>query len=314
MTGEHGAVRRPWFPARFSSLLTACLALVLAGALPSSALAQPKPAGIDSAKAWDHLRALVSIGPKVSGTPGNTRAREYILKTLKGLGIDTTEQTFEASTPLGRVSMTNVIATLPGTGPGRIAIASHFDTKLFREFRFIGANDGGSSTALLLELARVLKDRPRKATIELIFFDGEEAVVEWGPTDGTYGSRHYVDAARKAGTLQSLRALILLDMVGDRDLAFRKEAGSTPWLTDIVWSAARRAGHQAHFLDESTLIEDDHVPFLRAGVPAVDLIDLDYPAWHTASDTLDQVSARSLQVTGEVVLAALPDIEARISK
>jgi Zn-dependent M28 family amino/carboxypeptidase len=275
--------------------------------------AQRPPGQIDSAKAWDHLRAIVALGPRVSGSEGNVQARQYLLKSLAAAGIAAVEQPFEAQTPVGRVKMANVVATLPGTRPERIALASHFDTKLFRDFRFVGANDSGSSTALLLEIGRVLKERKPTFTIELLFFDGEEAFVEWGATDGTYGSRHYVAAARQANSLAGLRALVLLDMVGDRQLAFRREANSTPWLTDLVWGAARRLGHGAHFLPEATFIEDDHIPFLRAGVPSVDIIDLDYAAWHTAADTLDQVSARSLQVTGDVVLAALPEIEARLS-
>jgi Zn-dependent M28 family amino/carboxypeptidase len=290
------------------------LAIVLAGGVALTASAQSPAAGIDSARAWDHLRALVALGPRVAGTPGNTQAREYLIKALGGSGIAATEQPFEAETPVGRIKMANVVATLPGTRPERIAVASHFDTKQFRNFRFVGANDGGSSTAVLLEIGRVLKARQRTLTIDLLFFDGEEAFVEWGPTDGTYGSRHYVAAARKANTLSSLRALVLLDLIGDKQLAIRREANSTPWLTDIVWGAARRLGHQQHFLSESTFIEDDHIPFLRAGVPSVDVIDLDYPAWHTAGDTLDQVQARSLQIVGDVVLAAIPDIEKRIQE
>jgi len=273
--------------------------------------APPPAAAFDSARAFGHLRDMVAIGPRVSGTPENVRTRQYIITTLAAIGITATEQPFDAQTPLGPVKMANIIATLPGTRPERIILASHFDTKLFREFRFVGASDGGSSTAALLELARALKDRPRPFTIELLFLDGEEAVVEWGPSDSTYGSRHYVRAAQTANTLGTIKALILLDMIGDRDLNIRKESASTPWLTEIIWAAAHRLGHQRHFLSEITPIEDDHIPFLRAGVPAVDIIDLDYPAWHTANDTLDNVSAQSLQIVGDVVLAALPDIEAR---
>ena len=181
---------------------------------------------------------------------------------------------------------------MPGTSPGRIILASHYDTKLFREFRFVGASDGGSSTAGLLELARVLKDASRAFTIELLFLDGEEAVVEWTATDHTYGSRYYVRRGAQGGTLADIKALILLDMIGDRDLNIRREANSTPWLTDIIWSAGAPLGHGRHFLPtRPTPIEDDHLPFLEAGVPAVDIIDLDYSAWHTADDTLDAVSA-----------------------
>ena len=210
--------------------------------------------------------------------------------------------------------MVNVIATIPGRRPDRIALATHYDTKLFREFRFVGANDGASSTAALLELGRVLKARQNEFTIELLFFDGEEAVVDWDRNnDNTYGSRHYVETAQKAGTLAGLKALVLLDMIGDRNLTIRRDSNSTPWLTDIVWASAARLGHRANFLHEDTTIDDDHMPFLRAGVPAVDIIDLDYAAWHTAQDDLDHVSARSLQIVGDVVLDAIPQIERRLA-
>ena len=288
-------------------------ALVLA-VTACAAASQAPTGGFDSTRAYGHMRDLVEIGPRVSGTPANVKTRQYIISTLGAAGIKAAEQAFEARTPVGTVAMANVIATLPGTRPERIILASHFDTKLFREFRFVGASDGGSSTAVLLELGRVLKDRPRPFTIELLFLDGEEAVVEWSAKDSTYGSRHYVQAARAANTLLGIKALVLLDMVGDRRLNIRRETNSTPWLTDIIWTTARRLGHQRHFLDEATPIEDDHLPFLQAGVQAVDIIDLDYEAWHTAADTLENVSAQSLQIVGDVVLAALPEIEQRLLK
>jgi Zn-dependent M28 family amino/carboxypeptidase len=112
--------------------------------------------------------------------------------------------------------------------------------------------------------------------------------------------------------LATLRALVLLDMIGDRDLRIRRDANSTPWLVELVWAAAARLGHRGVFVNELTEIDDDHMPFVRAGIPAVDVIDLDYPAWHTADDTLDNVRAGSLQIVGDVILAALPDIEQRL--
>jgi Zn-dependent M28 family amino/carboxypeptidase len=279
------------------------------------ALAGQSPGqGFDSSKAWEHLRQQVSIGPRPSGSPGNVKNRDYIKAQMAALGIKTTEQAFDGATPLGPVMMANIIATIPGQRPDRIVLASHFDTKLFRDIRFVGASDGASSTAALIELARVVKARGQLPfTIELLFLDGEEAVVEWQGNDNTYGSRHYVDAGRKAGTLKSVRAFILLDMIGDRNLTIRRESNSTRWLTDIVWSTAKKLGHRA-FMDEETTVEDDHIPFVKAGVPSLDIIDLDYPQWHTAQDTLDAVAARSLQVVGETVLAALPEIEARLLK
>ncbi|HEX4913276.1 MAG TPA: M28 family peptidase, partial [Vicinamibacterales bacterium] len=204
--------------------------------------------------------------------------------------------------------------TIPGRSADRIILASHFDTKLFRDVRFVGASDGASSTAALIELARVLKMRKDLPfTIELLFLDGEEAVIEWAGTDNTYGSRHYVEAARQSGTLKSIRALILLDMIGDRNLTIRRETNSTRWLTDIVWATARKLGHH-QFMDEETTVEDDHLPFLRAGVPSLDIIDLDYPQWHTPQDTIDAISARSIQIVGDVVVAALPHIESQLLK
>ena len=289
--------------------------LAIGGVLLSLTVSAQAPAAFDSSKAWEHLRQQVAIGPRPSGSPGIVKNREYITKTLAAIGLKTVEQAWTATTPIGPIKMVNVIATIPGQRTERIIIASHFDTKLFRAFRFVGANDGASSTAALLELARVIKARPQLPfTIELLFLDGEEATGDWQGTDNTYGSRHYVEVARQAGTLKALRAMILLDMIGDRQLNIRRETNSTPWLTEIVWNVARRLGHQAHFITESMAVEDDHLPFLKAGVPSIDIIDLDYPAWHTAQDTLDTVSARSLQVVGDVVVAALPEIEQRLLK
>jgi len=267
----------------------------------------------DSSRAWEHLRQMVSLGPRPAGSPAIEQTRQYIKTELARLNIPVVEQAWDDATPAGQVHMVNLIATIPGTRPDRIVFAGHFDTKRFRDFRFVGANDGGSSAAFLLELARVLKMRKNEFTTELLFLDGEEAVGEWQGTDRTYGSRHYVEMAKRDGSLKSLKALLLVDMIADTDLRIRRENFSTRWLTDAIWTAAREKGLAEHFLNESTEVEDDHQPFLAAGVPAVDIIDLEYGAWHTPLDTLDAVSARSLQVVGDVVLAALPRIEQRLT-
>jgi glutaminyl-peptide cyclotransferase len=294
-------------------LLLALLVLATQSPRPQSEVRPPEPLKFDSARAWEHLRRQVAFGPRPAGSPALAECRRYIVAELKTLGIEAQEQAFEAATPLGRMRMINLIATIPGARPERIALASHYDTKLFKQIRFVGASDGASSTAALLELARVLKARRNAFTIELIFLDGEEAVVEWREPDHTYGSRHYVQAARQGGTLAGLKTLILLDMIGDRNLTVRRDTNSTPWLNDVVWTSAARLGHRAAFLDDDTTVEDDHIPFLRAGVPSVDIIDLDYPAWHTAQDDLDHVAAGSLQIVGDVVLDALPEIEKRLA-
>jgi glutaminyl-peptide cyclotransferase len=291
--------------ARLAALALAALAL---GATTTAA--QPK---FDGAAALQHVERLVAIGPRVAGTAGGQRARDYIVGELKKLGgVQVQLKPFEADTPHGRVKMANVVAVLPGRRPDVIMLAGHYDTKLFKEFRFVGANDGGSSTALLLELARRLAAGPRDYTYWLVWFDGEEARESWTERDSLYGSRRL--AADLAKAKQLPRAMILADMIGDRDLDIRREAHSAGWLTDIVWEAAARLGYGRHFLREPLAVEDDHVPFLRLGVPATLLIDFNFPPWHTAADTLDKVSAQSLAVVGEVLLEALPSVEHYLSR
>jgi Zn-dependent M28 family amino/carboxypeptidase len=283
------------------------------GDIQSAVAQNSKAQKFDSSRAYEHVRQLVAIGPRPAGSAGSASARQYIIQHITALGLKAVEQPFDAETPIGRIRMVNVSAIIKGTRQERLIIGGHYDTKLFREFRFVGANDGGSSTAFLLELARVLNARMNPLTIELVFFDGEEALVEWKLDDHTYGSRHYVAAARRAGLLSTIKAMILVDMIGDRQLQIHREEASTPWLTNAIWAAARTLKEPA-FMTQSLRVEDDHVAFLEAGIPAVDIIDLDYPAWHTAADTLDQISARSLQVVGDVLLDALPAIEARLIK
>lgn len=282
------------------------------------ALAAAGPPGFDSGRAYQHLRQIVSFGPRPAGSAALESTRRYFRQQLQAIGVQTSDQTFDATTPAGTVRMTNVIATIPGARHDRIVFAGHYDTKVFHEFTFVGANDGGSSAAFLLELARVLKARKNPLTMELLFLDGEEAVREWQDDDHTYGSRHYVDAAKRAGTLQQIRAMVLVDMIGARDLMLDRDANSTTWLTDALWKSARKLGVQEHFAPTPSPIEDDHIPFLQAGIQAVDIIDLNHYIeagwWHTRDDTLDKTSAQSLQIVGNVLLDALPGIEARLLK
>ena len=290
------------------------VAAVTAATTWGAAASQGTATPFQGDRAWEHLKALVAIGPRPSGSTQIRQARAYITRQLSALGLSVQEQPFTADTPLGRVEMANLIVRLPGRRPDRILFTGHYDTKLFRDRVFVGASDGGSSAAFLIELARVLSSRPLEYTTEVIWLDGEEAVLDWvtGGRDHTYGSRFYVQDAQKAKTLSSIRAMVLVDMIGDRNLAIRRDGLSTPWLTDLIWAAARRIGHAGVFVDATTEVDDDHIPFVKAGVPSVDIIDLDYPAWHTPQDDLDQVSATSLQVVGDVVLAALPDLEQRL--
>jgi glutaminyl-peptide cyclotransferase len=295
-------------------------AALIAIALSTTLVAQTSPK-FDSSRAWEDLRQLVAVGPRPAGSPAIEQTRGYIKQQLAAAGVAVTEQAWDDQTPLGAVHMVNLVATIPGARPDRLVLSGHYDTKRFREFRFVGASDGASSAAFLIEAARALKGQKHPLTIELLFLDGEEAVcTNWddcsrpGAPDNTYGSRHYVDAAKRDGSLATLKANILVDMIADRDLHIRRDGYSTPWLTDIIWNTAKRLGQEAAFVPQGTRVEDDHLAFLAAGVPSVDVIDLDYPAWHTAQDTLDAVSARSLQTVGDVILASLPAIEVRAQK
>jgi glutaminyl-peptide cyclotransferase len=322
--GSRFGIRLSWLAAALvlSALCLLPSALVVEpGFGPATSVVQAQaPAArlaFDGARAYGHLRQVVNFGPRPAGSPALERTRAYIIAQLKALDIPVAQQAFDAETPVGRLHMVNLIATIPGARKERIAITGHYDTKLFREFRFVGANDGGSSTAFLIEIARILKARRNAFTIELIFFDGEEATLrDWDTSsnDHTYGSRYYVNSAKKDGTLSSLKAMVLVDLIADRSQRFLRESHSTRWLTDEIWAAARRLGYGSVFVNDETPIEDDHIPFLNAGVPAADIIDLDYSAWHTAADTLDQTSARGLETVGNVVLNALGPIETRLGR
>jgi Zn-dependent M28 family amino/carboxypeptidase len=298
---------------RIASVSAACAVVAV-----SLVAAPASNQGFDSNRAWEHLRQMVAIGPRPAGSPAIEETRAYIKKQLASAGVKVADQAWDDETPNGKVHMVNLVATIPGARKERILVTGHYDTKLFREFRFVGASDGASSAAFLIELARVLAARKNPLTYELTFLDGEEAVCHnWddcskpGAPDNTYGSRHYVETGKRDGTLGNIKANILVDMIADRDLRLKRETYSTPWLTDIVWNAAKEKKLDAYFVPEATQVEDDHLPFLAAGVPSVDIIDLEYPPWHTADDTLDKVSARSLQIVGDAVLAALPALEAR---
>jgi glutaminyl-peptide cyclotransferase len=276
----------------------------------------------DGERALAHVRRLVEFGPRPAGSKELERARKYIVGELKSYGLKVSEDEFKAKTPAGERRMSNVTAELPGESADFIIVASHYDTKPFKEFRFVGANDGGSSTGALLELARALSAAPRpRLSYRFVFFDGEEAFCrEWdecgkpGAPDNTYGSRRYVERLKQTGELRRLRALVLLDMIGYEKLEMGRDEMSTTWLAETVWRAARELGYGRQFADRTEGVGgDDHEPFLKAGVPSLDIIQLNsYPYWHTPADTLDKISARSLQAVGDVLLASLPRIEERL--
>jgi Zn-dependent M28 family amino/carboxypeptidase len=272
------------------------------------------PYAFNGGRAFEDLLHLVAFGPRPPGSKALGDSRQWIIGQLRKDGCLLKQDRFIASTPLGAIPMTNLIAELPGKQPDKIIIvAGHYDTKLEKDFRFVGANDGGSSAAFLLELARELRLTQHRLTYWLVFFDGEEAFKTWSDTDSLYGSRHLAAKLTQDGELSRIQAMILVDMIADADLDIRREQDSTPWLTDLIFRTAHRLGYSQYFLNSSTAVGDDHTPFVNAGVSAADIIDFDYGPdnryWHTAEDTPQHCSPLSLTIVGRVIRATLGELD-----
>jgi glutaminyl-peptide cyclotransferase len=263
------------------------------------------------AKALAYTREAVADGPRPSGSPAIHRLQQQILAALEPAGCEITFDDFRATTPVGPVNMRNILCKFPGKTGRAIVITGHYDTK--RLPNFVGANDGGSSTGFLLELANALRGVPRIDDVILVFFDGEEAVKEWTDTDSLYGSRHLEEAWLNSGMLSKIKALINVDMIGDKDLDLLKDGDSNSKIRDLVWQTATQIGYGAHFHTDMSGIEDDHGPFVRAGLPAIDLIDFTYGPnqayWHTSKDTMDKLSSNSFEIVGNVVMSVIPKLE-----
>ena len=252
-------------------------------------------------RALAHVQALVDVGPRPPGSDAIIRARAYIEEQLESSGWKVIEQAFSDQTPRGEMKFVNLVARFGGAAKPAFLLCSHYDTKIFDSFQFVGANDGGSSTGLLLELARVLALQPDLAMkVELVFFDGEEAVENFSDTDGIYGSRYFAGELSKDGLAKSFRGGILFDMVGDRDLDITLPPNSPPAIATGIFAAADALNARNHFTYFETNITDDHTPLNAVGVPVIDLIDFHYPPWHTAEDTMDKLSPQSLQIVGSV--------------
>ena len=283
----------------------------------------PIPTAFNGERAMDHARKQIDFGPRPPDTPQLEKARAHIVNELKSYGLTVTLEEFTADTPQGKKKMANIVAEIPGETKKSILIASHYDTKFYDDMRFVGANDPASSVGTLIEIGRVLASLPEKpkVTLKLVFFDGEEAFCEgWDQCsnaerpDNTYGSRHYVSQLRAKNELENTGAMILLDMMGYKKLELGRDPSSVRWLQDIIWATGRELGYKDVFIDrEEGVGGDDHEAFLQAGVAAVDLIQLStYPYWHKAEDTIDKISAHSMKVVGDTVLASLPKIQARV--
>lgn len=280
---------------RYQALM---LALLLVGEL--------RAADFSGTRALEWTRKAVALGQRPAGSPAIAKLQEIIRAELKARGWQISEDAFTAQTPAGPKAMRNIIATLKGQSGKMVVFSGHYDTKLMPGVNFVGANDGGSSTGWLLEAARALPPLPRKDDVVLVFFDGEEAFGEWSGTNGIFGSKHLAQKWRADGTLTRIKAFINVDMIGDKDLSVLDEANSAPSLRRMLRATANETGYGKYFPAHAQAIEDDHIPFVNQGVPAIDLIDFDYGPnhdwWHTAHDTLDKSNAHSFQVVGDVLM------------
>src|SRR5579862_2994036 len=284
--------------------------------LPFAAQAQH----FNGSRAYQYARDFAAIGPRWPTSPGHAKAEAFLRAHFQHDQLE--EDAFTADTPIGPVNMRNFIVRFPGKKDGVIVLATHYETNYWlRNINFVGANDGGATTGLLMAIADELRARTERGkkldgySVWLVFFDGEEAIKSWSQSDSTYGSRHLASTWGRDGTLGHIKAFILTDMIGDKDLDIQRESASTEWLVDLVRQAAKKFGDQRYFFQTEEPVEDDHLPFLRRGVPSIDIIDLDYGPGnsyhHTAQDTMDKISAHSLAIDGDVIMETIRLIDQR---
>lgn len=273
---------------------------------PAGSPAAPK---VDGKQAFQYAKEIVAFGPRPIASEAHRKVEEYIKSHLQGAQIE--EDKFTANTAAGNFPMNNIIAKIPGKKDGIIVLASHYDTNYpLRNENFVGANDGAATSGLLIELGKQLLSKPNDGySIWLLFTDGEEATVEWSDSDSLYGSKQLAKKWQQDGTAKKIKAFLLLDMIGDKDLNVDRDTNSTPWLQDVVARAAQRIGTESYFFKRDTPMDDDHLPFRDTGVPVVDLIDFSYGFnnlyHHTTEDTLDKISPNSLQIVGDTVLETI---------
>jgi len=295
---------------------------------PTPATEAAAKSDFDGDRAFEYVKKQVDFGPRPAGSAELEKTRAYIIDQLRSFGLNVATDDFNATTPMGAKKMANIVAELPGGSSDIIILGSHYDTKYFKEFKFVGANDAGSSTGALMEIARVLAAKKQnKLTYRFVFFDGEEAFCrEWDEchnpnpadpksplADNTYGSRHYVSQLVTKNEVGRVKAMILLDMMGYKELQLDRPELSSRWLVDIVWQTARELGYKQFTDGREGVDDDDHKPFLQASIQALDVIQLNtYEYWHTKDDTLDKISPKSLKVVGDTIIASLPKIEQRI--
>jgi len=292
---------------------------VLTGLVLLAACSKPKPAtpsldpnAFDTGRASTNVAQQVAFGPRPSGGLRLAQVALYMKKELESYGLDVSLQEFTAGTPRGPMQFRNIVAktkTRSNKPDSLIILGSHYDTKSFDNFEFVGANDGASSAGVLMEVARVAAQQPN---LEFVWFDGEEALVEYGPEDGLWGSKYFVEDLKGAGKVALVKAMVLLDMIGDANLNVTVNGPLAP----AVFKASRAMGFRDYFKLGGGGLLDDHIPFLRAGIPAVDLIDFEFGSapglndyWHTDKDTLDKLSPRSLEIIGKTTLRLISELQ-----
>jgi Zn-dependent M28 family amino/carboxypeptidase len=279
----------------------------------NTATTVPTP-NIDGQKVLQYTKEVVAFGSRPAGSPAHQKLEQYIVSKMKGAEVE--EDKFTAQTPAGQFSINNIIAKFPGKKNGIIVVAGHYDTNYPLPKSYVGANDGGSSTALLLALADQLRGKERDGySVWLVWTDGEEAFVKWTDDDSLYGTKHLAQKWNADGTARKIKAFILVDMIGDADLDIQRDSNSTPWLTDLVYQAATKLGYQSHFFQQTVGMDDDHIPFAKIGVSVVDLIDYTYGYnnvfHHSPEDTIDKLSAQSLAITSDVVMETIELLDQR---
>jgi glutaminyl-peptide cyclotransferase len=287
----------------------------LAAAPPQAASDNAPLPHIDAKRAFEYTREVTAFGPRYIGSENHKKLERYIIDHLKGDEVE--DDAFTADTVEGKFPIRNIIAKFPGTKDGIIVIMGHYDTNYpLRNIGYVGANDGGSSTAILLEFANQLRGKKRDGySVWLVWTDGEEAVRKWSDTDSLYGTRHLAEKWEKDGTLKKIKALMVMDMIGDADLDILRDTYSAPWLLDLIYAAAARGGYQSHFYASQGGVEDDHLPFVKRGVPSADVIDLDYGYnnvfHHTAQDTMDKLNPKSLEIVGNTIMETIHLLDQR---
>jgi len=318
---------RPWVPhvslLRHGKAQTCAIIATLVTFL--SPVCLPAQQNFDGARALEYARQFVAIGPRWPTGPGHLKAEAFLRSFFQRNHDQLEEDAFTADTSIGPVPLRNFIVRFPGTKSGEIVLATHYETNYpLRNINFVGANDGGSTTGLLMAIADRLREQAAQSpshklpgySVWLLFDDGEESFqTEWADSDALFGTRHAAAKWARDGTLPQIKAFILADMIGDKDLDIQHESSAAPWLFNVVQQAVKKFGYEKYFFKMTGAVDDDHLPFVQRGVPSIDIIDLDYGPnnsyHHTAQDTMDKISAHSLMIDGDVFLETIRLIDQR---